>query len=114
MENITAYLLDGVLVLALGFLLKFGVPYLKNLLNTKNFSFIAGWVDAAVAAAEQTIHGSGLGEKKKAFVIALLEKLHITVDDTVDALIEAAVKKMNEAVDAAASALTEAAAEKTA
>jgi len=108
MDSIATYILDGVLTIALGFLLKYGVPYVKSLLTAKNFAFMSGWVEKAVLAAEQTIQGSGLGEKKKAFVISLLEKLEIVVDDSVDALIEAAVKKMKEAVDTTASVVTEA------
>ncbi len=107
MENLISYILEGLLALFLGVVLRFGIPYLKSLLKAKNFAFVSCWVDAAVAAAEQTIQGSGLGEKKKAFVVALLDKLHIAADDTVDALIEAAVKKMNEAVDSAAKAISE-------
>lgn len=107
MSELATYILDGLLALLVGTLLKFGVPYIKSLLTAKNMSFISGWVDTAVAAAEQTIQGSGLGEKKKAYVIALLEKLEIIVDDAVNALIEAAVKKMNDAVDNAAETITE-------
>jgi len=106
MSELAAYILDGLFALVVGVLLKLGVPYVKSLLTAKNLSFVSGWVDAAVAAAEQTIQGSGLGEQKKTFVIALLKKLNIAADDAVDALIEAAVKKMNDEVNAAASALT--------
>ncbi|GEM_PF-2037703 len=110
MENIGTYILDAVLAALLGVILRYGVPYIKALITAKNFAFVSGWVDKAVAAAEQTIQGSGLGEKKKAFVIGLLSELNIVVDNTVDAMIEAAVKVLNDTIDRAAAKAEEKAA----
>jgi len=112
-DTIGTYVLDAVLAAALGVLLKYGVPYIKSLITAKNLAFIKTWVDTAVAAAEQTITGSGMGAEKKAWVIALLEKMEIIVDDTVDALIEAAVNALAATVDTVAAATTEAVTEAT-
>lgn len=55
---------------------------------------------AAVNAAEQSIVGSGLGEKKKAYAINVMEKYlaekGLSVDlDIIDAMIESQVREMN-------------------
>ncbi|MDP4153529.1 MAG: phage holin, LLH family [Bacillota bacterium] len=102
MNDLAKYILDGILTLAMGIALKFAVPYIKSLLNVKNFNFISAWVDKLVAAAEQTIQGTKMGATRKLWVINMLNKLGIAVDDGVNALIEASVKALNDAVDEAA------------
>ncbi len=99
MQTIGTYLLDFVLAVLLGLFMKYVVPYLKSKITTENLSFIKGWVEDLVAAAEQTITGSKMGSERKAWVISMLEKLGIVVDDTVDALIEAAVLALKSTVN---------------
>ncbi|SMC92103.1 phage holin, LLH family [Papillibacter cinnamivorans] len=96
MDSLLGYILDALLVLALGVTVKYLIPWIQSLITKQNLSVLTNWVQAAVAAAEQTIQGSGLGAQKKAFVVNLLHELGISVDSTVDALIEAAVKKLND------------------
>lgn len=105
MENLLSYILDALLVLALGVVVRFGVPWIQSLIAKQNLSVLTVWIQSAVAAAEQTVQGSKLGEQKKALVIKLLNELGVSVDSTVDALIEAAVKKLND-TSAFLSALT--------
>ncbi|WP_425447715.1 phage holin, LLH family [Dethiothermospora halolimnae] len=65
------------------------VPYLKEKRAYK-------WVVKAVYAAEQIFKGSGLGEKKKEYVLEFLEDKGIKInEDQLDILIEAAVGKLN-------------------
>jgi hypothetical protein len=106
METISTYLLDFLVALALGLFLKYLVPYVKSKITSENLSFVKTWVDKLVAAAEQTITGSKMGTAKKAWVLKMLDELEITVDDGVDALIEAAVKELKTATDAAAKAVS--------
>lgn len=99
MEVIGTYILDFVIAVALGLFIKYAVPYVKSKITAENLSFIKTWVESLVAAAEQTITGSKMGSTKKAWVISMLEKLDIVVDDTVDALIESAVLAINSTVN---------------
>jgi len=102
METIGTYILDTVISAILFIVVRYGIPYVKELTAAKHFSVVTGWVEKAVSAAEQTIKGSGLGDEKKIFVISLLHKVGIVIDDTTDAMIEAAVKTLNDAASAAA------------
>ncbi len=68
------------------------IPYIKSKTTAQQQTEIAGWVQIAVAAAEQIYVGSGRGEEKKAYVLEWLAARNITVDaDKLDAMIEAAV-----------------------
>lgn len=96
MDSLLGYIFDALLVLALGVMIKYLIPWIQSLITKQNFSALSGWIQAAVAAAEQTIQGSGMGAQKKTFVVNLLHELGVTADSTVDALIEAAVKKLND------------------
>lgn len=89
MDNLATYILDIILIgLGIVFVKFGGATYLKMLLKDKV-------VHILVYAVEQKIQGSGMGETKKAEVIAKLETLKIKVDDTVDSMIEAAVAEIN-------------------
>lgn len=107
MEQFLFYVLDGILAIALGAFLKFGIPYIKSAINVKNLAFITEWVNKAVAAAEQTIRGTKMGEKRKEQVISFLEKMGIVVDDAVLTIMEAAVKSLQSGIDNAANLITD-------
>ena len=96
MENLLSYVLDALLVLVLGVIVKYVIPWIQAQITKQNLSSLTTWIQNAVAAAEQTIQGSGLGAQKKAFVIALLADMGVAADQMVDVLIEAAVKKLND------------------
>jgi len=107
MEAIGKYILDFVIAVALALIIKCGVPYIKSRITAEKLNFIKTWVESLVAAAEQTIKGSKMGPTKKAWVISMLEKLGIVVDDTVDALIESAVLALNSTVNIITDAIIE-------
>jgi hypothetical protein len=76
---------------------RYVIPYIKTdlipwLKEKRLLSIIKGFVRAAEKMAE-----SGLIKKanKKDFVIGLLKKNGVTVDDTVDAFIESCVKELD-------------------
>lgn len=72
------------------------VPYVKSKTTAQQQGNIAFWVNVAVNAAEQIFAGSGLGEKKKQYVLDFLNDKGITVSSTqLDALVEAAVFELN-------------------
>lgn len=80
----------------------FVIPLLRSKLSvengrlTENQTYLLKLaIDTAVAAAEQ-IYNSDEGQKKKAYVISLLEKQGYTANTSeIDAAIEAAVLKLH-------------------
>lgn len=72
------------------------LPYLKSKGHMEKMSKTMEYITIAVRAAEQIFEGSGLGEKKKEYVLQWLADRNITVDlDKVDAMIESAVYDLN-------------------
>lgn len=75
------------------------IPWIQKKLSIEKQVELAGWVEIAVAAAEQLYAGSGRGEEKKAYVLEFLAEKGYTVDTdallaSVNALIEAAVYQL--------------------
>lgn len=72
------------------------LPYLKPKGHLEKLGETMEYITIAVRAAEQIFVGSGLGAKKKEFVLQWLKDHNITVDlDKVDAMIESAVYDLN-------------------
>ena len=72
------------------------IPLIKSKTTAQQRLEISQWVKIAVQAAEQTIKGAGMGEKKKVFVLTWLEQHDVHLDeDKIDAMIEAAVYELN-------------------
>lgn len=72
------------------------IPYFKSKTSVSNLTRIGSMVKTAVSAAEQIFKGTGLGQKKKAYVLAWLKKRNITIDlEELDAMIESAVYELN-------------------
>lgn len=70
----------------------FLIPWIKEKIEAEKLEQIMGWVTIAVEAAEQIYRESGMGAKKKAYVLDFLAKKGITLDvDSIDAMIESAV-----------------------
>lgn len=68
------------------------LPYLHSKGKLEKLSQVMEYITIAVRAAEQIFVGSGLGKKKKEYVLQWLADRNITVDlDAVDAMIESAV-----------------------
>ena len=75
----------------------FLVPWIKGKVEAQKLEKIMDWVTIAVSAAEQIYNESGMGEKKKQYVLDFLEGKGLTVDiNSVDAMIEAAVYGLKE------------------
>lgn len=107
MDNMSTYITQALILVLIGVITKFLVPYVKSQITTQKLSFIKTWVDSLVNAAEQKIQGSKMGDEKKKWVVDMLKKLGIVVDDSVDALIESAVFVLNNAIDSASKIVTD-------
>lgn len=107
MDNMSTYITQALVLILIGVITKFLVPYVKSQITTQKLSFVTTWVDSLVNAAEQKIQGSKMGDEKKKWVVDMLKKLGIVVDDSVDALIESAVLVLNNAIDSAAKTITD-------
>lgn len=74
----------------------FLVPWLKQKVEAEKLNEITKWVKAGVKAAEMIYNESGMGVKKKAYVLEFLAEKGYTMDiDSIDILIEAAVQELN-------------------
>ena len=74
----------------------FIIPLLRQKVEAGKLDKIKTWVKIAVEAAEMIYNESGMGEKKKAYVLEFLQEKGFTMDvDTIDNLIEAAVLELN-------------------
>lgn len=76
----------------------FLVPWIKAKTDSKKFENLRTLINGYVDAAEQLL-GAGTGQKKKELVVSWLTKNGITVDNNVNAIIEAAVYSLNKIID---------------
>ena len=75
------------------------VPYIKSRFDAAKLEKIMKWVEIGVQAAEMIFKGTGMGEKKKEYVMEFLKKKGFSVDtDSLDNMIESAVLKMKQAL----------------
>ena len=89
-------IMDFALTVVLIVLARYVVPYLQATLKAKDKEELILLVEDLVAAAEQVFKGTGMGQKKKAYVIEALSKAGRSIDGEVDAMIEAAVYRLAE------------------
>ena len=90
-------IINAVILLIAAVIGVFLVPLIKQKFETDKLNQIYGWVTIAVEAAEQIYRESGMGEKKKAYVLDFLTKKGYTVDlDSIDAMIESAVLSLKQ------------------
>lgn len=89
-------IMDFALTVVLIVLARYVVPYLQATLKAKDKEELILLVEDLVAAAEQVFKGTGMGQKKKAYVIEALSKAGRSIDGEVDAMIEAAVYRLPE------------------
>lgn len=100
MNDITG-IAEALIALILAIITTFVVPWLKEKYDAQKLAKIQTWVKTAVQAAEMIYSGTGLGEKKKAYVTKFLADRGITIDaEAIDAMIESAVLEIQEAVKA--------------
>lgn len=87
------------LISLLGVLLTYCLfPWLKSMVDAQELQNIEKWVLIAVKAAEQIYNASGMGEKKKEYVLDFLESKGITItEQELNAMIEAAVYEISQA-----------------
>jgi len=79
----------------------FFIPWLKTNMDAVKFERMLTVVKIAVEAAEQMFRESGMGAKKKEYVINYLAERGYKLDtDQLDVLIESAVKEMRMSVEA--------------
>ena len=96
MIDITS-IVNAVIALLAAVVSTFLVPWIKGKVEAQKLEKVADWVTIAVSAAEQIYKESGMGEKKKQYVLDFLDGKGLTVDiNSVDAMIEAAVYGLKE------------------
>ena len=105
MDELVFEIMRFVVVVAVILIVRYAVPFFKQLAETSKMDGIVQWVEQAVLYAQQ-VHWDAPGEEKKAIVVKflkeLLEKKNISItDEQLDILIEAAVKamKMQEGIE---------------
>ena len=85
---------QALIALVAALITAFLIPYIKTKMNTEQQKNLVQWVEFAVLAAEQ-LYGSGMGQKKKAYVLEFLRQHGYTVDAAqLEVLIEGAVKEL--------------------
>lgn len=73
----------------------FVVPYIKEKISAEKLDQIKAWVKIAVQAAEMIYKESGMGSKKKEYVLEFLSDKGINIDyDSINNLIESAVLEL--------------------
>ena len=89
-------IVNAVIALIAAIITVFLIPWIKSKVEAEKLSKIMRWVRIAVDAAEQIYKESGMGEKKKQYVLDFLEGKGFTIDpNSIDAMIEAAVLSLN-------------------
>jgi len=87
---------EAVIALVLALITAFVIPYIRSKTTLSQQAKLQSLVTIAVKAAEQIFTGTGLGEKKKAYVLQWLKDRGVTVNmDKLDAMIESAVYELN-------------------
>ena len=89
-------IVNAVITLIAAIVTTFLIPWIKSKIDAAKLAQIVEWVGIAVRAAEQIYNESGMGEKKKQYVLDFLADKGFTLDpDSINAMIEAAVKDLN-------------------
>ena len=89
-------IVNAVIALIAAIITTFLIPWIKSKIDAAKLAQIVEWVGIAVRAAEQIYNESGMGEKKKQYVLDFLADKGFTLDpNSINAMIEAAVKELN-------------------
>ena len=89
-------IVNAVITLIAAIVTTFLIPWIKSKIDAAKLAQIVEWVGIAVRAAEQIYNESGMGEKKKQYVLDFLADKGFTIDpNSINAMIEAAVKNLN-------------------
>lgn len=100
MNDVLFEVLRAVVILVIVLLVRYAVPFIRNLTEDTKYEWIARWVKLSVRHAEQTVFGEKTGPEKKAivteFIKGLLIRKNISIsDEQLETLIESAVYTMN-------------------
>ena len=88
--------MNAVIALIAAIITTFLIPWIKSKIDAAKLAQIVEWVGIAVRAAEQIYNESGMGEKKKQYVLDFLADKGFTLDpNSINAMIEASVKNLN-------------------
>lgn len=88
-------LLSAVIALVSMLITSVLIPYIKSKLNYSRAESLQKWVKVAVLAAEQLYADSGLGERKKEYVLDFLNSKGFVLNaEEIEALIESEVYKL--------------------
>ena len=89
-------IVNAVRALIAAIITTFLIPWIKSKIDAAKLAQIVEWVGIAVRAAEQIYNESGMGEKKKQYVLDFLADKGFTLDpNSINAMIEASVKNLN-------------------
>ena len=89
-------IVNAVIALIAAIITTFLIPWIKSKIDAAKLAQIVEWVGIAVRAAEQIYNESGMGEKKKQYVLDFLADKGFTLDpNSINAMIVAAVKNLN-------------------
>lgn len=89
-------IVNAVIALIAAIITTFLIPWIKSKIDAAKLAQIVEWVGIAVRAAEQIYNESGMGEKKKQYVLDFLADKGFTLDpNSINAMIEASVKNLN-------------------
>ena len=89
-------IVNAVITLIAAIVTTFLIPWIKSKIDAAKLAQIVEWVGIAVRAAEQIYNESGMGEKKKQYVLDFLADKGFTLDpNSINAMIESAVKELN-------------------
>ena len=89
-------IVNAVITLIAAIVTTFLIPWIKSKIDAAKLAQIVEWVGIAVRAAEQIYNESGMGEKKKQYVLDFLADKGFTLDpNSINAMIEASVKNLN-------------------
>ena len=89
-------IVNAVIALIAAIITTFLIPWIKGKIDAAKLAQIVEWVGIAVRAAEQIYNESGMGEKKKQYVLDFLASKGFTLDpNSINAMIEASVKNLN-------------------
>lgn len=100
MINITNIVV-GVIKLLVAVAIAIIIPLIKEKFDSAKFGKVVTLAATAVKAAEQIFTESGMGKKKKEFVINYLKQKGCKIDDNeLDVVIESAVLELKHAISA--------------
>ena len=100
MDQIMFKIIECLVIIVFTIVVRYGIPYARKKIENENIRMLLKWIEQAVAAAEQTVHGCGSDRKEVvlAFVRQILRRNNISIsDEQIETLIEAAVYAMNQA-----------------